>query len=94
MRRKKLPQADMLEINREQSLARLQNPETAPTPNSGNSDPAPPGKAPRLLNPYPGNSMRERVSPRFDMKRGLGAGYGVPALAGQVLSREGAHNRV
>jgi len=30
--------------------------------------------------------MRERVSTGFDSKRGLGAVYGVPALAGTVLS--------
>ena len=29
------------------------------------------------------------MSARFDNKRGLGAGYGVPALAGKVLSFEG-----
>jgi hypothetical protein len=55
----------MVEINRlyriigrcEQQLARLHNPEPAPTPNSGNSDPAPPGKAPRLLDPYVGGGL-------------------------------------
>jgi hypothetical protein len=63
--KKKLTQAEMVEINRlyriigrcEQQLARLQNPEPAPTPNSGNSDPAPLGKAPRLLDPYVGGGL-------------------------------------
>ena len=32
---------------------------------------------------------RERVSARFDNKRGLVAGYGVPALASRILSLEG-----
>jgi hypothetical protein len=35
----------------------------------------------RITNP----DIRERVSARFDNKRGLGAVYGVPALAGRVL---------
>jgi hypothetical protein len=64
--KKKLTQAEMVEINRlyriigrcEQQLARLQNPEPASTSNPENSEPASKlEKTPRLLNPYVGGAL-------------------------------------
>jgi hypothetical protein len=63
--KKKLTQAEMVEINRlyriighcEQQLARLQNPEPAAAANSENPRPALPVKASRLLNPYVGGGL-------------------------------------
>ena len=63
--KKKLTQAEMVEINRlyriighcEQQLARLQNPEPAAAANSDSAEPAAPEKARRLLNPYMGGGL-------------------------------------
>jgi hypothetical protein len=64
--KKKLSEAEMVEINRlyriigrcEQQLAQLQNPEPATTPPSENPASASnPEKAPRLLNPYTGGGL-------------------------------------
>ena len=64
--KKKLAQAEMVEINRlyriigrcEQELARLLNPEPASTATSENAEPgSKPEKVPRLLNPYAGGAL-------------------------------------
>ena len=63
--KKKLTQAEMVEINRlyriighcEQQLARLQNPEPVAAANSDSAEPASPEKARRLLNPYMGGGL-------------------------------------
>ena len=65
MPKKKLSQAEMLEINRlyriigrcERQLAQLQNPEPASTPDTESPEPAPPARTPRLLNPYTGGAL-------------------------------------
>jgi hypothetical protein len=64
--KKKLSEAEMVEINRlyriigrcEQQLAQLQNPESASTsPSENTASASNPGKAPRLLNPYTGGGL-------------------------------------